>query len=176
MPLISTGTTYIALTTMITPALFMTATGSMVISTSNRMSRIVDRIRTVNDLIDNLDRGFGDFDYRAERTAHLIEELRHLEWRSDRVRIALTLLYLSLSAFIGTSLTLGADVLLGSLLVGLPTGLAVVGVGLMLVASVNLTREAHRALGSNRQEIRFHRELRARRAADRDKPVRSSQT
>ena len=36
---------YSTLAAMITPAIFMTATGSLIISTSNRMSRIVDRIR-----------------------------------------------------------------------------------------------------------------------------------
>jgi hypothetical protein len=41
---------YAALTVMITPALFMTASGSLIISTSNRMSRIVDRIRQLNEL------------------------------------------------------------------------------------------------------------------------------
>jgi len=145
------------------------------ISTSNRISRIVDRIRTVNDLVDRLDRGIGDHDYRNERIAHYIEELRHLEWRSDRIRFALTFLYVALSAFVGTSLTLGADVLLGSVVMGLPTALAVVGVGLLLAASLNLTREAHLALRSNHQEIRFHRELRALREADRTRKVGSTQ-
>ncbi len=166
-PFTTTGAAYIALSTMITPALFMTATGSMIISTSNRMSRIVDRIRTLNEQADRLDRRLTDLDYPDERAAFFNEELRHLEWRSDRVRFALTFLYMSLSAFVGTSLTLGADVLLGGPIVALPTGLAVLGVGLLLAGSVNLTREAHRALGSNRQEIRFHRDLRARRQADR---------
>ena len=48
---------YAALSAMITPALFMTATGSLIISTSNRMSRIVDRIRELNEQADDLSRG-----------------------------------------------------------------------------------------------------------------------
>ncbi len=174
MPLSTTGTSYIALSAMITPALFMTAACSLIISTSNRMSRIVDRIRSINDLADRLDRGLTDLDYADERKAQLVEELGNLEWRSDRVRIALTLLYLSLSAYVGTSLALGADVLLGSIIVGVPTSLAVMGVGLMLAASVNLTREAHRALKSNRRETRFHRDLLARRHADRSAALSTS--
>ena len=47
---------YTTLTAMITPALFMTANGSLIISTSNRMSRIVDRIRQLNELADTLSR------------------------------------------------------------------------------------------------------------------------
>jgi hypothetical protein len=38
----------------------------------------------------------------------------------------------------------------------------------MLVASVNLTREARRALKSNHEEVQFFRTLRERREADRE--------
>ena len=43
---------YATLSAMITPAIFLTANGSLIISTSNRMSRVVDRIRVLNDLGD----------------------------------------------------------------------------------------------------------------------------
>ena len=169
LPLPNLGTSYVTLSAMITPALFMTANGSLIISTSNRMSRIVDRIRTLNDLADRLDRGTTDLDYTELRRAHFAEQLLHQEWRSDRVRVALTMLYVAMTAFVGTSLVLAFDVVLGSRLVALPTLLAVAGVALMLAASINLAFEAHRALGSNRQEVRFHRDLQARRHADRQR-------
>lgn len=168
MPTLNLGTSYATLSAMITPALFMTANGSLIISTSNRMSRIVDRIRLLNDQADRLDRGTTDLDYPVERTAHVLEQLRDLEWRSDRVRIALTMLYIGFSSFVGTSLVLALDMLLGSRLRELPTLLAVVGVASMLVATVNLTREARRALRSNHQEVRFFRDLQARRKQDRE--------
>ena len=161
------GTPYVTLSAMITPALFMTANSSLIISTSNRMSRIVDRIRVLNDQADLLDRGESGLDYPDLRRAHADEELRHLVYRSDRVRVALTTLYLALSAFVGTSLTLAVDVLLDNRLRSLPTVLAVVGVGLMLTACLHLNREGHRALKTNRQEVQFHHDLRARRHTDR---------
>src|SRR4051794_13019533 len=96
MPITIPGATpYVTLSAMITPALFMTANSSLIISTSNRMSRIVDRIRVVNDLADLLDRGESGLDYPAVRAAHAEEELRHLAYRSDLVRSALTTLYLA---------------------------------------------------------------------------------
>jgi hypothetical protein len=167
MPLMNLGDNYVTLSAMITPALFMTANGSLIISTSNRMSRIVDRIRTLNELADSIDRGVTNLDYPALRGTHLAEQLAHLMWRSDRVRIALTMLYLALSAFVGTSLGLAFDVLLGSRFVAVPTLLAMVGVALMLTGTVNLTFEALRALGSNREELHFYRSLQRRRHADR---------
>ncbi|MGE3822577.1 MAG: DUF2721 domain-containing protein [Isosphaeraceae bacterium] len=167
MPATIAGPSYVTLSAMISPALFLTATGSLIISTSNRMSRIVDRIRVLNELGDRLDRGITDLDYPEARAAHVEEQLGELEWRSDRVRIALTLLYSAFCAFVGTSLELAGDVLLGSRIGPLATLTAVVGVMLLLVASTNLVREALWALKSNRREVRFHRSLQARRHAAR---------
>ncbi len=154
---------YSTITAMITPALFMTATGSLIISTSNRMSRIVDRIRKLNDQADSLSRGKLDLDFPAERLEHVAVQLDSLITRSDRIRQALTLLYLGLALFVGTSLTTAIHVLVGSDVLALPTALAIGGVTLLLLASVQLTREAHAALGSNRHEIDFYKELMRRR-------------
>src|SRR5271165_4507247 len=155
---------YSTLTAMITPALFMTATGSLIISTSNRMSRIVDRIRELNEQGDSLDRGQSDLDFPAERLEHIVAQLDRQVRRSDRIRQALTLLYLALALFVGTSLTTAIHVLIGSDVLALPTALAIGGVTLLLLASVQLTREAYAALEGNQAEIDFYKELRRRRA------------
>lgn len=157
MPLDATN--YGTLTAMISPALFLTATGSLIISTSNRMSRIVDRIRDLTDLSDQIDRGVTELDFPEHRRQHIANQLEHLVWRSDRVRSALTALYAGLTAFVGTSLGLAIDVLLGHLVEAVPTMLAVCGVVLLMAASVQLVREARAALRSNRLEISFHHEL-----------------
>ncbi len=154
---------------MITPALFMTATGSLIISTSNRMSRIVDRIRQLNELADSLGRGKTDLDFPAERLEHVAVHLDRLLGRSDRIRLALTLLYLALAMFVGTSLTMGIHALIGSDVLALPTTLAIIGVLFLLLASVQLTREAHAALRGNRLEIDFYQALRRRRQGSQDR-------
>ena len=158
-------TTYATLSAMITPAIFLTANGSLIISTSNRMARIVDRIRVQNDLWDRLRRGATDLDFSAERMAHIQDQLDRLVWRSDRVRFALVALYLAFGAFVGTSLALAVDVQFDNQVAALPTALAVLGVGMMLIACVNLVREALEALRSNRHEIVFFRALRVQRQA-----------
>jgi len=156
-------TTYNAVSAMITPAIFLTANASLIISTSNRVSRVVDRIRVLNDLADKLGRGVTDLDFTAERMEHAHDQMGRLERRSDRLRFALTALYLAFSSFVGTSLALAIDALFKNSLIALPTLLAVLGVGLMFFASINLVREALEALRSNRLEIRFYRELHQRR-------------
>jgi uncharacterized protein YqhQ len=154
---------YTTLTAMITPALFMTANGSLIISTSNRMSRIVDRIRQLNELADSLSRGASNLDFPAERLEHIDAQLKRLIWRSDRIRLALTLLYLAMAMFVGTSFTMAIDALIGNFLTALPTTTAMLGVSLLLLASVQLTREAHAALRGNGLEIAYFAELRRRR-------------
>ena len=162
MPIgIINNSTYSTLSAMITPAIFMTANASLIISTSNRVSRVVDRIRVLNDQADKIGRGVSDLDLTDQRMDHLNDQLQRLQHRSDLLRFALTALYLAFSSFVGTSLALAFDTMLSMALVALPTLLAVVGVGLLLFASVNLVREALAALRSNRLEIRFYRELHA---------------
>jgi hypothetical protein len=165
-----TSTTYGALTAMITPAIFMTANASLIISTSNRVSRVVDRIRVLNDMADKIDRGVAELDFPAERHEHVHDQMRRLERRSDRLRFALTALYLAFTLFVGTSLTLAIDVLLQNWLIALPTSLAVVGVGLLMFASVNLVLEALEALRSNRLETQFYRDLRRLRHGENHSP------
>lgn len=167
MPLPFASPNYAILSAMITPAIFLTANGSLIISTSNRMSRVVDRIRVLNDLADKLCRGVSDLDFTQERLAHVQDQLGRLVWRGDRIRYALTALYLAFGTFAGTSLTLAIDAWTNNLLVLLPTLLAVLGVALMLFACVNMVREAFEALRSNRQEIRFYHELHQRRGGTR---------
>jgi hypothetical protein len=162
-----TPTTYGALTAMITPAIFMTANASLIISTSNRVARVVDRIRILNDQADKLDRGVADLDFPDQRLEHFHDQMRRLERRSDRLRFALTALYLAFTLFVGTSLTLAIDTLFNNWLVVLPTLLAVIGVGLLLFASVNLVLEALEALRSNRLETSFYRDLHQLREAGR---------
>jgi hypothetical protein len=158
---------YATLSAMITPAIFMTANGSLLISTSNRMARVVDRIRTLNDLSDDLCRGETRLDFVEERRAHVVDQLDRLVRRGNVIRLALTMLYLSFASFVGTSLTLAIDTLIGNqtLMVWVATCLSIAGVGLMLLANLNMVREAYAALTSNRREIGFYRELQARREA-----------
>src|SRR3954452_9404857 len=153
MPIAMLPEGYETLSAMITPAIFLTANGSLIISTSNRMSRVVDRIRVLNDLGDKLGRGATDLDYVPDRLSHVQDQLDRLVWRGDRIRYALTALYLALGAVAGARLNLGFDVWTGNRLVALPTLLAILGVALMLFACVNLVREAMEALQSNRLEI-----------------------
>ncbi len=78
------------------------------------------------------------------------------------------MLYLAFAAFVGTSLALAVDTIIAErrFMAPVATGLSVVGVVLLLASSLNMVREARLALRSNRQEVRFFRDLQALRTAD----------
>ena len=122
--------------------------------------------RVLNDLADKIDRGVSELDFPNERLGHFHDQMHRLEQRSDRLRFALTALYLAFTLFVGTSLTLAIDVMFQNSLIALPTLLAVIGVGLLLFASVNLVLEALEALRSNRLETQFYRDLHQLRHAE----------
>ena len=154
-----TASVYDTVTAMIAPALFLTATGSLIISTASRTGRIVDRIRVLVDSHDQMTRADEALDFLEKRREHIFDELRSLQVRSHRALIAVTMLYLACGSFAATSLMIAIDSLLSHRLAAAPTAFAVTGVGLLLIACTNLVREARTALLTNDLELRFLSEL-----------------
>ncbi|MBV8318241.1 MAG: DUF2721 domain-containing protein [Planctomycetaceae bacterium] len=157
--------TYETVTAMIAPALFLTAAGSLIISTATRMGRIVDRIRALVEMCHRMSRGDEVFDYPEVRRRHALDELRHLQGRSDRAMAAVTMLYMAFGSFSATSIVIAIDSVIGHRIVALPTLFAATGVFLLLIACVNLVIEARTALRSNDMEMRFFHELEGLRTA-----------
>ena len=129
---------YAILTAMLAPAFFLTATAALLASANTRLARVVDRLRS---LIISWDRDAPD---RAERDDQII---RHRQ-RAHIVLRACRLLYGAVASFVGTSLTLATDALLGFRLGALPTIMAVLGVLFLLAASFAMWREVSLAVRS----------------------------
>ena len=154
-----TATIYETVAAMIAPALFLTATASLMISTATRMGRIVDRIRVLVETCDRMRREDDVTEFPEVRRKHALAELRRLQGRSDRAMAAVTLLYTAFGCFAATSMTIAIDSVTGHRIASLPTLFAIVGVALLLAASVNLVVEARTALRSNDLEVQFFFEL-----------------
>jgi len=136
---------YRILTSMLAPALLMAATGSLLVSANNRLSRVVDRLRAVIAIWK-----LHPSESRAELDAQIARHRR----RARLVLRACLLLYLALASFVGTSLGLAVDALFHSIkLWGLPTALAVLGVLCLLAASACLGREVSLSVRSFDEEI-----------------------
>lgn len=123
---------YAILAAMVGPALLITATASLLISANNRLARVVDRLRS-------LIAGWETLDDESRDEAGLQID-RHRK-RAHIVLRACRLLYMALGSFVGTSLTLAIDAFTGFQMIAVPTVLAVLGVLLLLGASMALWRE-----------------------------------
>ena len=141
------GGHYTILLAMLAPALFMTATASLLQSANNRLARVVDRLRALMRESEEVDAATPD------RHNAYVAQIARQRVRSRLILRACRLLYLALSAFVGTSLAVAADTLFGHHLVHLPTVLAVAGVILVLTACLYLSREAGMAVKALGREL-----------------------
>lgn len=146
MPLTASASgAYAIVGAMLAPALFMAATASLLISANNRLARVVDRLRWL----------------MAERTqasdpvvaAFLEREIPRQRRRSRIILVALRLLYLAQSFFVGTSVAVALDGLLGLHLPLAPTLTAVAGVLALLSASLLMGREVGMAVRALDDEL-----------------------
>lgn len=145
IPAIADPNHYAVISAMITPAFFLTATGSLLISSNNRLARVVDRMRKEIEHLRETVPG----PFRTE----LETRIGFHRQRSYLVLAALRILYASLSAFVGTSIGIAADAFFQYRLGFLPTLLAVLGVLLMLAASLCLGQEARISLRVLEREL-----------------------
>jgi hypothetical protein len=145
------------LAAMITPALLISASGTLVLSTSNRLSRVVDRVRVLARDAENLPRT-GNEDVLARRT--LIEsQLGSLTQRALILRSALAALYTAIGLLVATSVGVGILTLVGLELRWPPVALAILGACALLWGSVLLVREGRLAIQSTLEEMSFARRV-----------------
>ncbi|MCY7354329.1 MAG: DUF2721 domain-containing protein [Lysobacter sp.] len=136
---------YAVLTAMLAPAFFLTATASLLMSANNRLSRIIDRLRVVlMELEETV-----DSEYRAVLEKRILIQRR----RSLLILRGSQLLYVAISCFVGTSLTVAGDAFVGYRFGAAPTVLAVLGVLAMFAASLFLAREATLAVAAVNEEM-----------------------
>lgn len=145
MPTGSTLTHYAILTAMLAPAFFLTATASLLISANNRLARVIDRAR-------GLLRNLAETEKASEREA-LERQVVVQRRRSRLVLRASQLLYVAISCFVGTSLTVAVDAYSDHWFGALPTALALLGVLAMFAASLLLAREAGIAVRAINEEM-----------------------
>src|SRR5437899_4793689 len=101
------------LTAMITPAVLISASGTMILSTSSRLGRVVDRVRSLSDRLPELSRGDLEIDFLEERRAMLFDQLDKLTSRSRLLQRALTTFYLAVGVFVATSVAIGVVAFFG---------------------------------------------------------------
>ena len=148
------------LSAMITPAILILACGTLITSTATRLARIVDRVRTLSQSLEQL---WSDpsIPFADERRAQAEEQLATHARRSRLIQGSLTSLYVSLALFVGTSVAIGLGAFTPRLS-WLPALLGIVGTLVLLAGCLLLIRETRLALGSVNGEMEFVLGLRAR--------------
>lgn len=140
------------LAAMITPAVLISASGTLTMSTSNRLGRVVERVRVLNNDAENLCTGPLDGD-KAERMNRIAEQIDSLNLRIHLLRSALSVLYMAVGLLVGTSLTIGVTAAAKSWLGWVPVMFALAGGTTLLRASYLLWRETRVAVNSSIREM-----------------------
>lgn len=129
---------YAILAAMLAPAFFLTATASLIASANARLARVIDRLRAILKELEDT----SDPEYRGVLERRIAIQRQ----RSKMVLRGSQLLYLAISCFVGTSLSVAADAFIGYRVVALPTVMAVFGVLSLFAASLYLARESSLAV------------------------------
>ncbi|HZT60963.1 MAG TPA: DUF2721 domain-containing protein [Pyrinomonadaceae bacterium] len=95
------------LTAMITPAVLISACGALILSTSTRLGRVVDRVRALIDRFEEMVKSGEDVELYEERRAATFEQLDRLTTRSRLLQRSMTVFYLALGVFVATSVSIG---------------------------------------------------------------------
>lgn len=147
------------LTSMITPALLISACGTFILSTSNRLGRVVDRVRGLSVLIEDLMHNEAEVELREERRQMMMDQLHMLSERAQILQRTLTTFYMASGIFVSTSVALGMSAVFLPGLVWLPVALGILGACFLFYGSMLLIFEARIAVRSVAAEMGFMRQL-----------------
>jgi hypothetical protein len=137
---------------MITPAVLISASGTLVLSTSNRLGRVVDRIRKLTEQAEELpDESAAD--PVVEKRALIADQIGFLTQRLRMLQTALIFFYASIGLLVASSLTLGLSATANGAVGWLPIALALVGATGLMVGAVILVREARTAVKGTLNEL-----------------------
>jgi hypothetical protein len=141
------------LSAMITPAVLISACGTLVLSTSTRLARVIDRVRQMADRVDALDAQKQALVNYEERRASLRRQMLTLARRGRFLQFSLTLLYLGVATFVATSVAIGIVYTGFPHAVWVPVALALTGAMMLLAASLVLIAESRIALLTTLKEL-----------------------
>jgi hypothetical protein len=150
---------------MISPAVLMAAGGSVVLSTSNRLGRVVDRVRYLMKDAQRLDLVAAETETAAEAAEHelILAQLDYCSRRMNLLRSALAGLYASLALLVMTSLLIALMVLLKGDAGWVPLGTGLAGALAFLFSMLQLVREAAWAVLGTQNEMQFISKILAKR-------------
>jgi hypothetical protein len=146
------------LTAMVTPAVLILASSSLVLATSNRLGRALDRTRAISERVVEL-AGLTDRTMLQEERALLLEQLGRTARRTRLLIQTLTRLYVALALFVATSVAIGVVAAFGAPYAWVAAALGLAGACLLFWASLLLILESRVALTTVYDEMEFVQQL-----------------
>jgi hypothetical protein len=150
--------TLAVLTAMITPAILILAAGTLITSTSNRLGRVVDRVRVLSESFEALESGEPKTAFVEERRRHIFDQLDKLTSRARLLQFSMTSYYLALAAFVATSVIIGLLTFVTPekvLSPYVPVVAALIGMFFLFTSSILLIFEARLATTAVSDEMSF---------------------
>lgn len=156
------------LTAMVTPALLISATGSLVLSTSTRLGRVVDRVRSLEERLSDIiyvdDKSEVPlYDKRVEVIVDLLDKVTS---RSRILQRAMGSFYYGLMFFVLTSVMIAVAAFFSTYR-WIPIPIGIIGIMFIFYGSLLMLLETRMATATINAEMDFTWEL-AREVAPRD--------
>jgi hypothetical protein len=149
---------------MITPAVLISASGTLSLATSNRLGRVVDRVRALGEEAEQLELDPKPSADAAAKHDLIARQLVFMVRRIGLLQTALTAVYIAIGLLVGTSLAVGLATALPFLPQWVAVATALGGATSLLVASVLLVMEARLAVRGTLLEMASIRGVIARKA------------
>lgn len=147
------GSVLSILSSMITPAVLILASGSLIMTTSSRSIRCIDRVRERAEELERL--GSANDQISERRREHLYAQLIVNARRARMLQMAMSRLYVGISFFIATSVSIGIAALAPVAVGYVPLILGFIGAGLLFSASIHLIFESRLALTTTHAEMDY---------------------
>ncbi len=144
------------LTAMITPALLISATGSLVLSTSTRLGRVVDRVRQLEDRLSALiySESKDDVPLYEKRVEVIVDLLDKVTSRSRILQRAMEAFYYGLMFFILTSVSIAVAGFFPTYR-WMPIPIGIIGIMFLFWGSILMLRETRMATATVNAEMDF---------------------
>lgn len=145
---------------MITPAVLILASGQLILTTSQRLSRVIERVRKVSaefmDIAKLSQSGTNEAKTAEANSKTILYSLLIKSVKRSRLLTrALRVFYLSLGVFVATSLAIGIIALTHVRFAWIPTVLGMIGAILLLIGSSILIVESRLTYSVIADELNF---------------------
>jgi len=147
------------LSTMIAPAVLVSACGTLLLSTSNRIVRVIEKVHSWSNHLEGVATQQLDEEQTRELRLMIFRQLDDTARRVSLLRWSMISYYAAVGVFVLDIILIGSLALLngGSTIVSVILGL--IGAALLLIGSVALIAEAQIAVTSTQREMDHIRQL-----------------